>query len=89
MATRGWLSVVDCCEDEWELVDDFEGVGMPFLSARIDSVRVMSGLITFSACAIDVPTIVMCPIFLAGFDSLPYMCREAVGIATAFFINSS
>ena len=49
MATRGWLSVVDCCEDEWELVDDFEGVGMPFLSARIDSVRVMSGLITFSA----------------------------------------
>lgn len=108
MATRGWLSLLACCEgDEIVVLVDFEGVEMPFLSARMESVMVIRGLMTFSAgfmletltlickligdspCAIDVPITVMCPIFRAGFDSLPYMCREAVGIATAFFINSS
>lgn len=32
---------------------------------------------------------VIWPIFRAGFDSLPYICRDADGIAAAFFINSS
>lgn len=37
---------------------------------------------------IELATTVMCPIFLAGFDSFPYICRAALGVATARFMSS-
>lgn len=47
MATRGCCSDVD----DWEgvVVEELEGAEMPFRSARIESARVMRGLISFSA----------------------------------------
>lgn len=37
---------------------------------------------------IEFPTTVIWPIFLAGFDSFPYICSAALGIAIARFISS-
>lgn len=47
MATRGCWSEVN--EGKGDLVEELEGAGMPFLSARMESATVMRGLMCFSA----------------------------------------
>ena len=48
-----------------------DGKERPFRSARMMSVRLRSGAMSDSACDIDDPMTVICPILRAGLDSLP------------------
>lgn len=75
-------------DDGMEVVVEDLGIERPFLPALIISVIVMRGWINASPWDIESATIVICPIFLAGLDSLPYICNAALGIAMACLMIS-